>query len=94
MHRDPRWFDNPEGFDPDRWTKEFERSLPRCVYMPFGAGPRICIGQHFAMLESILLVAGLAQRYRFELIDAAPLEFAPSVTLRPKKGLRVRVKAR
>ena len=49
---------------------------------------------YFAMLESILLIAGLAQRYRFELIDAAPIEFFPSVTLRPKKGLRVRVKAR
>lgn len=91
QHRDPRWFPNPEGFDPERWQPGFGRSLPRFTYMPFGAGPRICIGQHFAMLESILVVAGLAQRFRFELVNSRELRFTPSVTLRPKEHVHVRV---
>lgn len=93
VHRDPRFYPNPEAFDPDRW--ENERDLPRYAYFPFGGGPRTCIGNHFAMLEATLLLAILVQRYHLELIQGQRLEFTPSVTLRPKgAGMRMRVHER
>lgn len=92
VHRDPRWFPNPEGFDPDRWAPEVSGALPRYAYFPFGGGPRTCIGSHFAMMEATLLLAVIAQRYRIELLPGERLELEPSVTLRQKgPGLRVRV---
>ncbi len=66
MHRNPAYFPDPERFDPERFTPENEKRLPRHVYMPFGAGPRICIGNHFALMEGQLILATLAQRVRFE----------------------------
>ena len=66
VHRDPRWFPNPEGFDPDRWLPERARSIPRFAYFPFGGGPRICIGNHFAMMEATLILALIVQRFRIE----------------------------
>ena len=92
MHRDPRWFPNPEGFDPDRWTARARAGLPRYAYFPFGGGPRICIGNHFAMMEATLILAMIAQRFRVELLPGQRLELEPSVTLRQAgPGLRVRV---
>jgi cytochrome P450 len=92
VHRDPRWFPNPEGFDPDRWEPERAKALPRFAYFPFGGGPRVCIGNHFAMMEATLLLAVILQRYRVELLPGQRLELAPAVTLRPKgPGLRVRL---
>ena len=64
VHRDPRWFPNPEGFDPDRWTPERAADLPRFAYFPFGGGPRICIGNHFALMEATLILALVLQRFR------------------------------
>lgn len=90
VHRDPRWFPNPEAFDPDRWKDEAK--LPRYAYFPFGGGPRTCIGNHFAMMEATLLLAIVVQRYRLDLLPGERLELKPSVTLRQKgPGLRVRL---
>lgn len=95
VHRDPRFFPEPEEFRPERWEKTSERALPRLAYFPFGAGPRVCVGNHFAMMEAVLLLARICQRYRVEALAGEKLEFAPSITLRPKgDGLRVRVRAR
>lgn len=92
VHRDPRWFPNPEGFDPDRWTKDRVEGLPKYAYFPFGGGPRICIGNHFAMTEATLLLAMMVQRFRLELLPGQRLELKPSVTLRQKgPGLKVRL---
>ena len=93
VHHDPRWFPNPEGFDPDRWLPERSRSLPRFAYFPFGGGPRTCIGNHFAMMEATLILAMIASRWRVELMPGQRLELRPSVTLRQAgPGLRVRLR--
>jgi cytochrome P450 len=95
VHKDPRWFPNPEGFDPDRWTPENAKELPRYAYFPFGGGPRVCIGNHFAMMEATLILAMILQRYRVELLPGQNLELEPSVTLRQKgPGLMVRIHRR
>ena len=91
VHRDPRWFENPEAFQPERWAGDLVKRLPRCAYFPFGDGPRICIGNHFAMMEGILVLATIAQQYRLSMEPGQTLEILPSITLRPKQGLRFRV---
>jgi cytochrome P450 len=92
VHHDPRWFPNPEGFDPDRWTPERVKEIPRFAYFPFGGGPRICVGSHFAMMEATLILAAIVQRFRIELLPGQRLAFKPSVTLRQAgPGLRVRL---
>lgn len=91
MHRDARYFAQPLEFKPERWLVEgFEKSLPRHVYMPFGGGKRICIGNHFAMMEAILVVAELARTWRFDLIDDAPLTYEAVITMRPDKPVYMR----
>ena len=82
IHRDPRFFERPETFRPERWTKEFERDLPPFAYFPFGGGPRRCIGDRFAMLEVRLVLATIARKWRLEPISDE-LSFSPSITLRP-----------
>ena len=89
MHRDPRYFEDPERFNPDRWTEEFRKRLPKFAYFPFGGGPRVCIGASFAMLEAVLLLATVAQRYEIRLVPGHPIKPFPSITLRPKDGIRV-----
>jgi cytochrome P450 len=91
IHRRASVFPNPAGFDPDRFAGEREKKLPPLAYMPFGAGPRVCIGNHFAMMEGHLVLATLAQRLRFELQGGGDATAEPLVTLRPKGGLPVRV---
>ncbi|MEM7725154.1 MAG: cytochrome P450 [Cyanobacteria bacterium P01_A01_bin.45] len=93
MHRDSRYFTNPEVFNPERWANDFEKSLPRGVYFPFGDGPRVCIGKSFAMMEAILLLATIAQSYQLELLPNQVIEKQPSVTLRPKTGIQVVLKS-
>ena len=88
VHRDARFFPNPEAFDPDRWEKDKTKDMPRYAYFPFGGGPRVCIGNHFAMMEAILVLAVVLQRYHFEVVPGQTLKLAPSVTLRPKRGVR------
>ena len=95
VHRDARWFPNPEGFDPERWSPERAKDVPRYAYFPFGGGPRVCIGNHFAMMEATLLLALIVQRFRIELLAGERLDLKPAVTLRQKgSGLRVRIVAR
>jgi cytochrome P450 len=93
LHRDERFFPDPLRFDPDRWTEDFERRLPRHAYLPFGAGPRMCIGREFARMELVLIVAAIAQRYRLEWGAEPPVPMA-SITLRPTGGLRATVRRR
>ena len=89
VHRDPRHYADPERFDPDRWTPEFKAALPRFAYFPFGGGPRQCIGESFAWMELVLLVATFAQQWRFELVPGHPVVPQAAVTLRPKYGMRM-----
>ena len=89
MHRDPRFFPCPEAFDPDRWSTETAQLLPKFAYFPFGGGPRLCIGASFAMLEAMLLLATIAQRWRLRMVPGHAVIPAPSITLRPKSGIRV-----
>ncbi len=91
VHRDRRYFPNPEAFDPSRWEDDLKRKLPRYAYFPFGGGPRFCIGMHFATLEAMLVLAIVCQRYRLDVEPGQRLEFAPSVTLRPKRSIRMRL---
>lgn len=88
VHYDPRFFDDPEVFDPDRWTKEFQAALPRFAYFPFGGGPRRCIGERFALLEATLVLATIGPQYRLELTSERELELKPSVTTRPKHPIK------
>jgi cytochrome P450 len=90
-HRDPRFFDDPLAFKPERWTSEFQESLPRFAYLPFGGGPRICIGNQFATMEATLILAAVARRFRLRLASDEPITPWPSITLRPKQGVKVRV---
>lgn len=94
IHRDPRWFDAPEDFLPERWTDEFERSLPRYAYFPFGGGPRLCIGYAFAEMEAALVLASICRRFRFEYLGETPPELYPSITLRPLHGMPMKVMVR
>ena len=94
VHRDRRFYPDPEAFNPDRWTPEATRDLPRYAYFPFGGGPRVCIGNHFAMMEAVLILAVIMQRVHLELLPGQRLELVPSVTLRAKQGLRMRVATR
>jgi cytochrome P450 len=92
--RDPRWFAEPERFHPDRWSEESAAKLPRFAYFPFGGGPRVCIGAGFAMMEAMLLLATIAQSYRIRLKPGQRVESLASITLRPKKGIRVKLEQR
>ena len=94
LHRDPRHFEEPDAFRPDRWMNGLARSLPRYAYMPFGGGPRICIGQRFAMIEAVLILATIAQRFSFTWQSDRPVTPFPSITLRPKGGVWVRLNER
>lgn len=94
IHRDPRWFDDAETFRPERWAGDFERSIPRYAYFPFGGGPRICIGNHFAQMEAALLLATIARRFRPRVSPDAVIRPVPTMTLRPAHGVPVRLEER
>jgi cytochrome P450 len=87
VHHDPRWYEDPEAFVPERWRDEERAGRPRNVYLPFGAGPRMCVGEHFARLEGVLVLATIAQRWRLDLVPGHRVELQPAVTLRPKHGM-------
>ena len=93
-HRDPRYFERPTEFRPERWGGDFARQLPRFAYMPFGGGPRICIGNRFAMMEAVLILATVAQRFRLQWHGTRPAVPLPSITLRPKGGIWVKLAPR
>jgi cytochrome P450 len=92
--RDPRFFVEPERFHPERWTEEFSNSLPKYAYFPFGGGPRACIGNYFAMMEIILLLATIGQEFRFSLLPDQVVKLMPAMSLRPAAGIRVTVNSR
>ncbi len=96
MHRDPRYFPEPERFDPDRWSANDPRgaSIPRFAYLPFGGGPRVCIGAGFAMMEAVLLLATIAQRFQIQVASDLKVKTQLSVTLRPRSGIPATLKRR
>ncbi len=91
LHRDPRYFEEPMRFDPDRFLPEREAQIPRYAYLPFGGGRRICIGNHFALTEGQIILNTIAQRFRMEPASRRPLRFEPLITLRPRGGIPVRL---
>ena len=93
-HRDPDYFPDPLSFDPDRWRNGAAASLPRFAYFPFGGGPRVCIGASFAMTEMVLCLATIAQRLKFRLAAGARVVPRPTMTLRPRDGVRVMIEPR
>src|SRR5262249_47265409 len=94
MHRDPRYFERPEEFDPDRWSGGLLKRLPKFAYFPFGAGPRMCIGNTFAMLEAVLVGAPVVPRCHVSRRPRPPVAPFPSVTLRPRTGIHATVHER
>jgi cytochrome P450 len=94
VHRDPRWFDEPAAFRPERWEHDLARRLPRYAYFPFGGGPRLCIGNTFALMEATLVLATIAQRFRFTPAPGATVTPLLSVTLRPARGIEMVLAAR
>lgn len=91
LHRNPALWENPEGFDPERFLKP-DLARPKLAYLPFGAGPRMCIGNAFAMMEMQLVVPMVLRRFRLELEPNARIELDPSVTLRPRAGVPMRLR--
>lgn len=94
MHRDPRYYPDPERFDPGRWTEEAVSSRPKYAYFPFGGGIRQCIGESMAWMEGVLVMATLSQDWRSRLLDGHPVETRPLVTLRPRHGMKMTLKRR
>jgi len=87
VQRDSRFFDEPEKFKPQRWGEEKIKALPKFAYFPFGGGPRVCIGQQFAMMEMVLILATMAQKFHFRLQPGATVTAIPTFTLRPVPGI-------
>ncbi|MCA9634103.1 MAG: cytochrome P450 [Myxococcales bacterium] len=85
-HRDPSYFERPLEFDPDRWE---EPTHPRHAFFPFGAGPRVCVGLNFAMLEAVVILSRVIEAFHLELTRNQDIDLMPAVTLRPRHGLLV-----
>ncbi len=94
VHRDAKWFPEPDQFRPERFAAAAKSGRPRFAYFPFGGGGRQCIGESFAWMEAVLALATIAQRWRIELVPGQKIELQPKITLRPKNGIRVRVMER
>ena len=94
MNRDERWFPEPERFLPERWTAENKAARPKFVYFPFGGGPRACIGEGFAWMEGVLLLAALGQQWRMRLDPKQRVAIQPQITLRPRYGMRMKLERR
>jgi cytochrome P450 len=94
LHRSPRLWERPDAFDPDRFLPERSADRPKFAFIPFGAGPRQCIGNGFALVEGQLALATLAQRYRLRLVPGSRVEVEPLITLRPKYGMPMFVECR
>ena len=94
MHRNPRFYPNPDAFDPDRWTPEMCASRPHYSYFPFGGGPRGCIGEGFATLQGVLVLATIAQWWQLQLLAEQPVQLDPRRGTRPSDELRLRLERR
>jgi cytochrome P450 len=91
VQRDPRWYEEPLRFYPERWADGLASRLPKYAYFPFGGGPRVCIGNTFAMFEAPLILALMTERFRFELVSSPRIRIQPAVTLRPAEPIQMRV---
>jgi cytochrome P450 len=94
LHHNAAVYPDPDRFDPDRFTVEAEAARHRCAWLPFSAGPRVCIGNHFALLEGQLVLAALSHRVAFQNIPGVVVRPAPAATLRPSEGLPMVVRTR
>ena len=94
MQHHPRYYPDPFHFDPERWTPEARAGRPRFAYFPFGGGPRQCIGEQYAWLEGVLVIATLAQKWQMRLVPGHPVELQPLISLRPKHGMKLRLEER
>ena len=94
VHRDQRWYDAPDDFRPERWLGDLEEELPRFAYFPFGGGPRICVGNHFAQMEAVLAIATIAKHCQFDHVAPDEMETYTSITQRPEDPVRLRVRYR
>jgi len=91
VHHSKNYWENPEVFDPERFTKENMRQRNKFAHMPFGAGPRMCIGRNFALLEMQLLILKILERYNLELDNNQKIELLPAITLKPRYGIRMKL---
>lgn len=94
IHRDPRFYNDPLVFRPDRWTDEFRKQLHPFAFFPFGGGPRRCVGERFAMIEAKLIIAAVVQRYSLETVPETDFDVVAGTTLRPRNGMQLRVTKR
>jgi len=94
VHHDERWYNNPYEFEPERWSDGRTDDLPRYAYLPFGGGPRICIGNSFAMMEAQLILAGIVQQFKLTHVEGHKVVPEPLVTLRPKYGMKMKLEKR
>jgi cytochrome P450 len=94
IQHSPRFWDDPERFDPERFAPGRREKIPAYAYFPFGVGPHACIGKHMAEIEAKLALALLARRYRMEAVSDAPVAATPAITLTPAEPVRVRVERR
>jgi cytochrome P450 len=93
-HRHPHWFPNPSAFEPSRWSEDFTAGLPKCLYAPFGAGPRVCIGQHFALAELMVALGTVLSQFQLTAVSVFPPALQASITTRPLASVTVRIEAR
>jgi cytochrome P450 len=91
MHHNPMYYERPEQFNPDRWTEEFKTHLPRFSYFPFGGGIRGCIGEPFAWIEGVLIIASIAQKWTMRLVPSQRIKLDPAITLRPRYGMKMKL---
>ena len=91
MHRHPRFWPDPDKFDPDRWLPEARESRPKFAYFPFGGGPRTCIGERFAWTEGVLLLAAIGRKWRLHAVPGHRVELLPQITLRPRHGMPMKL---
>jgi cytochrome P450 len=89
MHHNPRYYEEPERFNPDRWTEEFKSHLPRFSYFPFGGGIRGCIGEPFTWIEGILIIATITQKWTMRMLPSQRIKLDPAITLRPRYGMKM-----
>jgi cytochrome P450 len=94
MHHDPHYYNEPERFDPERWSSQTRSSLPRFSYFPFGGGIRGCIGEPFVWMEGILVIATICRRWKMHLVPGHRIELDPAITLRPRHGMQMKLERR
>jgi cytochrome P450 len=94
IHRDPRFFNEPNKFIPERWTSEMKSNLHKFAFFPFGGGSRICMGEPLAWMEGILLLSTILRHWKMDLLPEYPVALSPLITLRPKYGMKMILESR